>query len=452
MESGKTMTGMTVCKFGGTSVANSEQIKKVAGIIKSDKKRKIIVTSAPKGVTDLLIECANEFHESKRFPDFTFKKVKEIYDEIGENLELKDFAGSMLDELKNRVYFPIENKKDYADYIKSWGEYSNAKIISAYLNRIGIESRFGSPKEVGLYVSQKFGDARVLEESYENIRKNLRGLKEVLLFPGFYGMTKTDKYATFTRGGSDLTGSLLAASVGASVYENWTDQDGIRNADPKVVKTPMQIKEITYKEIRELAYMGFKVFHAEAMIPAMTRGIPIKIKNTNNPKEKGTLIANKRKLTKTPIIGVAAKNDFCVFNVEKLMMDKEVGFGRRLLEIFESEEISYEHSPSGIDSVSVILDQTQLDKELVEKIKEKIMEELHPDNVTVEYDKCLISVVGDSLKAASGVISRITGALAKKKINIEMINQGASEISTILGLDKKDCDAAVNAIYNEFFK
>ncbi len=446
------MNDVIVCKFGGSSVANSSQIKKIAEIIRADKSRKVVVVSAPKGVTDELINAAKKYFETKIFPSKEFQKIKEIYDEIGANLSIKKTTDEALNELKSRITSGVSQKKQYEDLVKSWGEYSNAKVISEYFNKAKIPSVFMTPDDVGLYVTEDFGNAKVLKESYQNISDSLSKLKKVVLFPGFYGKTKNNKTATFSRGGSDLTGSILASAIHAKVYENWTDQDGIRKADPRIVKNPEKIEEITYKEIRELAYMGFKVFHAEAMIPAMHKQIPINIKNTNNPSEKGTFIVNSRQVkTSEPIIGVASRNHFCVFNVEKILLDQEVGFGRRLLEIFEESGLSYEHSPSGIDSISVILDETQLTPELTKEIISKIKSNLNPDLVSVEQHKCLISVVGIGLKRTPGISARVTGALAKAKINIEIINQGASEISTIVGIDQKDSAKAVNIIYKEFF-
>lgn len=446
------MNNLIVCKFGGSSVANSVQIKKVADIIKSNKNRKVVVVSAPKGVTDLLISCANKYFETKVFPSKDFLKIKEVYDEIGKNLNVEKTTNETLQELKSRIISGISQKKQYDDLVKAWGEYSNAKLISEYFNKAKIPSVFMAPEDIGFYVTEDFGNAKVLKESYENINNSLSKIKKVVLFPGFYGKTKNNKTATFSRGGSDLTGSIIASSLNARIYENWTDQDGIRKADPRIVENPGKIEEITYKEIRELAYMGFKVFHAEAMIPAMHKRIPINIKNTNNPKEKGTFIVNEREVKKTePIVGVASRNNFCIFNVEKILLDQEVGFGRRLLEIFEHSGLSYEHTPSGIDSMSVILDETQLTPNLINDIILKIKSNLNPDFVSVEQHKCLISVVGIVLKRTPGIAAKITGALAKVKINIEIMNQGASEISTIIGIDQKDSVKAVNAIYYEFF-
>lgn len=445
------MYNIKVCKFGGSSVANSNQIKKVFEIINSDKERKIVVVSAPKGVTDLLISIVKKSIVNESY-DSEFNKIKEIYYEIGTGLDVTLVCNNLLNELQTRIDFDKTNIKQYEDLIKAWGEYSNAKIISEYFNKADLATVFLTPDDVGLYVTEDFGNAKLLSESYENIKNNMTR-EEVILFPGFYGKTKNGNYATFSRGGSDLTGSILAAGVNAKVYENWTDQDGIRKADPRIVSCPCKIEEITYKEIRELAYIGFKVFHAEAMIPVMRAGIPINIKNTNNPYEKGTLIVNTRECkTCEPVIGIASRDNFVVFNLEKVLMEQQVGFGRKLLSIFEENGLSFEHAPSGIDSISIILDASQLNPKLTDVLIDKINKTLCPDSLSVEFDKCLISCVGLGLKRTPGIAAKITNALARSDINIEVLNQGASEISLMVGINKNDSTKAVNAIYSEFFK
>lgn len=444
------MKNIIVCKFGGSSVADSMQIKKAADIIKSDNRRKIIVVSAPKDVTDNLIACAKTAHKNI-FPNEELNKIKAIYNEIGQNLNIQRYTDEMLNRLKVRLKTKVGYYKKFEDYIKTWGEFSSAYIISRYLEQINIDSRLITPGDAGLFVSEDFGDAKILEESYKNLKKNLYEQNKVIIFPGFYGRTKNRNIAAFSRGGSDLTGALIAASIEAVLYENWTDKNGIRNADPRIVSKAKRIERITYREIRELAYIGFSVFHAEAMIPAMKKGISINIKNTNNPDNPGTLIVKDRDTKEGPVIGIASRNKFASFNIEKVLMDKEVGFGRKLLEIFENSGLSYEHFPSGIDSFSIIIDQTSLDDIMIKKIKERIMQKLNPDSIEVEKNKCLICVAGLGLKRTPGILSRITNSIANENINIEMLSQGGSEISLIMGLEDKSCKKAINAVYNEFF-
>ncbi len=446
------MNNLKVCKFGGSSVATASQIQKVAEIIGRDKERRIIVVSAPKGVTDLLIQCVKKFQAEKIFPEKEFEQIKNIYDQIGNGLNIEEQTTQVLEELRNRITTNNMSKRQYENFVKSWGEYSSAKIISAFLNKIGIASCFQRPDDVGFYVTEDFGNARLLVESYSNIKKAIRAEK-VIIFPGFYGITKNKTYATFSRGGSDLTGAILAAAVDAKIYEIWTDQDGIRRADPRIVANPEKIEEITYKEIRELSYMGFKVFHAEAMIPVMKKNIPINVRNTNNAENKGTMIVSARATSQEqPVVGIASRNNFAVFNVEKTLMDQEIGVGRKFLGIFEQNGLSYEHVPSGIDSMSLILDAVQLTKELEEKVIKDIKEELNPESVTVEHGKCLISVVGVHLNKNPQTVARIISSIASAKIKINILNQGASEMSIIIGVKETDAQKAVQAIYEEMFK
>ncbi len=440
-----------VCKFGGSSVANASQIKKVAEIVRSDNERRIVVVSAPKGVTDLLIQCTT-FSSEKIFPEKEFGQIQTIYDGIGNELGISKDTSLVIEELRTRITGNNMSKRQHEDFVKSWGEYSSAKIISVFFNKIGIPSCFLRPEDIGFYVTEDFGNAKLLPESYQNVKKAINGNK-VAVFPGFYGITKNNTYATFSRGGSDLTGSILAAAVQAKLYENWTDQDGIRKADPRIVPNPEKIEEITYKEIRELAYMGFKVFHAEAMIPVMKGNIPINVRNTNNPENSGTMIMNTRQVhEEQPIIGVASRNNFAVFNVEKILMDLEVGFGRKLLGIFEQKGLSYEHAPSGIDSMSVVLDATQLTTEIEENIVKDIKEDLNPESITVDHGKSLISVVGIAVNRNPETIARIISSVAHAGVSINILNQGASEMSIIIGVKESDAEKAVQAIYKELFK
>lgn len=444
------MNNIKVCKFGGSSVANASQIQKVAEIVRSDNARRIIVVSAPKGVTDLLIQCT-KFSSENIFPEKEFEQIKVIYQKIGTELGINKDTSLVLEELRTRITGNNMSRKQHEDFVKSWGEYSSAKIIAVFFNKIGILSCFQRPEDVGFYVTEDFGNAKILPESYQNVKQAMERNK-IIVFPGFYGITKNNTYATFSRGGSDLTGSILAAAVQAVIYENWTDQDGIRKADPRIVLNPQKIEEITYKEIRELAYMGFKVFHAEAMIPVMKGNIPINVRNTNNPENSGTMIMNVRQIQEEhPVIGVASRNNFAVFNVEKILMDLEVGFGRKLLGIFEQKGLSYEHAPSGIDSMSVVLDATQLTTETEENIIKDIKEDLNPESITVEHKKALISVVGIAVNKKPETIAKIISAVANAGVSINILNQGASEMSVIIGVTETDAEKAVQAIYSELF-
>ncbi|MFH1612134.1 MAG: aspartate kinase [bacterium] len=450
--------GIKVCKFGGSSVANSEQIKKVAEIILQDKKRKIIVVSAPgkinkneEKITDLLIKCANDYLQ-KNTISFCVDQIKERFLNIclGLNIDTKLAYEAENDLIKRLKTFFVDEKK-YLDSIKALGEEYSAKILADYLNNLGHKCKFVDPREVGLLVDENFGNANILESSYIAL-SCLKGIEEIVVFPGFYGYTQKGEIATFSRGGSDLTGSILANVVDAELYENFTDVDGLFAVDPYIIKNPVQIKEITYRELRELSCAGFTVFHDEAMYPVMKKNIPVEIKNTNNSFYEGTFVVPDRKLESGKIVGIACSKGFCSINVEKYLMNKEKGFGRKLLQILEEKNLSYEHTPSGVDNISVVLKQKQISKELFEEIKKEIFEKLNPDTVSLEHNIALISVVGEGMKHIPGMAFRATYNLAKVKVNIEMISQGASEISMIFGIKENDAEMAVNALYKAFFE
>lgn len=449
--------GIKVCKFGGSSVANSEQIKKVAEIILQDQKRKIIVVSAPgkvnkneEKITDLLIKSANDYWE-KNIISSCVDQIKEKFFNVCVGLNINtDLAYESEKDLIKRLKTSFNDQKKYLDSIKALGEEYSAKILANYLNNLGYQTKFVDPKQAGLLVDENFGNANILESSYTSLL-SLKEIKEIIVFPGFYGYTQKGEIATFSRGGSDLTGSILANVVNAELYENFTDVDGIFAVDPHIIKNAVQIKEITYRELRELSCAGFKVFHDEAMYPAMKKNIPVEIKNTNNPFHKGTFVVPYRTLESGKITGIACNKDFCSINVEKYLMNKEKGFGRKLLQILEEKSLSYEHAPSGVDNISVILKQEQISKELMEQIKKDIFEKLNPDTVSLEENIALISVVGEGMKHIPGMAFRATESLANVGVNIEMISQGASEISMFFGIKEEDAEIAVKALYQAFF-
>lgn len=323
-------------------------------------------------------------------------------------------------------------------------------MVAAYLNSTGQDAVYINPKDAGLLVSDEAGNAQVLPEAYDYLYR-LRERKEVVVFPGFFGYSKNGILVTFPRGGSDITGAILAAAVQAELYENFTDVDSVYAANPAIVKNPVEIKRMTYREMRELSYAGFSVFHDEALIPAFRNKIPVCVKNTNNPKSSGTLIVAEREYSLNPVIGIAADEGFATIYVRKYLMNREVGFGRRLLEILEDVSISYEHIPSGIDDTSVIIRQAQLTPALEQQIIERISQELEVDDVHIEHDFSMVMLVGEGMNNTVGVTARAATALANQQINIEMINQGSSETSLVFGIHQKDTDRAVQVLYNEFF-
>jgi len=448
---------MKVVKFGGTSLATAEQIKKVCNIVISDPQRRIIVVSAPGKrfkddikVTDLLIECAEKYLQTGN-ADNQLNAVLERYKQIASDLVLPGEIIEVIEsDLKKRLNGDISNKDKFMDSLKAAGEDNTAKLVAFYLKSIGVNAAYVDPAEAGLYLTDEYGNAQVLPESYQNL-KVLKERSELIIFPGFFGYSKSGDVVTFPRGGSDITGSILAAAVGAELYENFTDVDSVFAANPNIIDNPKPIKEITYREMRELSYAGFSVLHEETLAPVFKANIPVCIKNTNNPSAPGTIITPSRKDTEPHVTGIAGATGFCSIYVSKYMMNREVGFGRKLLQILEEEGISYEHTPSGIDNISVIINEKQLSKELEEKIMARIKNELSVDDVSITHDLALIIIVGEGMKNTIGMAARATRALSGASINIEMINQGSSEISIMFGVKADNCNKAVKALYDEFF-
>lgn len=448
---------MNVAKFGGSSLADAGQIKKVASIITADTDRKIIVVSAPgkrsgedTKVTDLLIHLGDTALAGKDTAE-ALHNVVERFRSITEELGLSEDMLTIIEkDLQERVDYKKDNPGRFLDQMKAAGEDNNAKVIAGYLQSLGIVSEYINPADAGLYVSDTPGNAQVLPESYDNLYK-LRERKGILIFPGFFGYSKQGELVTFSRGGSDITGSIVAAGIKADLYENFTDVDSVFAANPNVVKDPVAIKRMTYREMRELSYAGFAVFHDEALIPAFQKSIPVCVKNTNNPKTSGTMIISEREYALNPVIGIAADKGFSTLYVRKYLMNREVGFGRRLLSIIEDEGISYEHIPSGIDDTSVILDNSQLTAASEEKIIHRITEELGADDVYFEKGLAMIMLVGEGMHETVGIAARATKALMEKKINIEMINQGSSEVSLSFGIKEGQVDDAIRGLYEEFF-
>ncbi|MGI6561146.1 MAG: aspartate kinase [Clostridia bacterium] len=449
---------MKVAKFGGSSLADANQIKKVCKIITSDPERKIIVVSAPGKrfktdikVTDMLIQCA----EAMLTTGNADKEVKDViarFESIANDLAMSsDIIRVIYDDIMDRVNFSTEHKGKYIDNLKAAGEDNCAKLVAEYLNSIGIKAQYVSPKDAGLYLTESFGNARILPESYENLGK-LAHMDGIVVFPGFFGYTKNGNVVTFSRGGSDITGSILAAAVNADLYENFTDVDCIYAVNPNLVENPTAITELTYREMRELAYAGFSVFHEEALTPVYYSNIPVNVKNTNNPSAPGTTILPKLENPTRPVVGVAGDKGFCSIYVRKYLMNHEIGFGRKLLEILESEGISYEHSPTGIDDISVVIREKQLTEEIEKRLVQNIKEKLKPDDIYIQRGQALIMLVGEGCKNTIGIASKATKALADAGINIEMINQGSSEASIMFGIRGDRCNDAIVALYKAFFE
>jgi aspartate kinase len=451
------MFWMKVVKFGGSSLATGEQMEKVYNIVVADPKRKIVVVSAPgkrftgdDKVTDLLIECANQMVQGGKAEELA-ETVSGRYSDIVTALGLSPtITQKIYDDFVHVLNGDRRSLDRFMDAVKASGEDNTAKLMAAYFQELGLEASYINPKEAGLFVSDEPGNAQVLPESYERLF-SLREIPGIIVVPGFFGVNKNGEVVTFSRSGSDITGSILASGIKAELYENFTDVDAVYSVNPWIVRNPKEIRELTYREMRELSYAGFSVFHDEALVPAFKAKIPVNVKNTNNPAAPGTLIVNKRDNQNGPVTGIASDEGFCSIYVSKYLMNREIGFGRKLLQILEDFHIAYEHIPSGIDDISIILKQKQLNPVVEERIIERIKQELHADEVKVEHNLALLMVVGEGMRHNVGTTARASKALARAGVNIEMINQGSSEVSMMFGVKEVDETRAVQALYEEFF-
>lgn len=431
-----------VVKFGGSSLASAEQFKKVGEIIRSDKGRRFVIPSAPgkrfdkdTKVTDMLYACYALAEEGKEFTR-ELRQIEQRYNEIIEGLELKL-------SLENEFAVIRENFSNRAGraYAASRGEYLNGIIMADYL---GYE--FVDAAEVIVFKEDETFD---MDRTMVILEERLKELENVVI-PGFYGAGADGKVVTFSRGGSDITGSLVAAAIHADIYENWTDVSGFLVTDPRVVINPEVIETITYRELRELSYMGATVLHEDAIFPVRREGIPINIRNTNAPADRGTLIVESTcRKPKYTITGIAGKKGFASLNIEKDMMNSEVGFGRKVLEVFEENGISFEHMPSGIDTMTVFVHQSEFE-EKEQKVLSGIHRAVKPDSVELESDLALIAVVGRGMKSNRGTAGRIFSALSHANVNVKMIDQGSSELNIIIGVKNEDFEPAIQAIYDIF--
>lgn len=448
---------MKVCKFGGTSVASAQQIKKVASIIQADPSRRIVVVSAPgkrfsgdTKVTDLLIRLATAALSGEPV-QHALQSVIDRYTEIADELGLeRDIIDIIRADLSSRLRADPGQHDLYIDSIKAAGEDNSAKLIAAYFTSIGLTAEYVNPAKGGLFVNDPPERAQALPESYE-LLSALADKPVITVFPGFFGYTNDGMLRTFDRGGSDITGSILAAAIKAELYENFTDVDCVFAANPQVVENPVEIEQMTYREMRELSYAGFAVLHDEALMPVFRASVPLCIRNTNNPSAPGTMIVAERSSSSRPVTGISADSGFSTLYVSKYLMNREVGFGRKLLQILEDEEISYEHIPSGIDNLSVILRSHQLDSEKEARIVERVKHELHADDVHIRNDFSMIVLVGEGMNNHKGLTARASAAFARTDVNIEMINQGSSEVSLVFGILKADEEKILNELYQEFF-
>ncbi len=448
---------MKVVKFGGSSVANAEQISKIIRVVTADADRRIVVVSAPGKrsgddikVTDLLIALADAVLAGNDF-ESALHAVVDRYAEIQRDLDLPISVVETIEaDLRGRIETRGANDLQFMDAMKAAGEDCNARVIAEAFTKAGHPASYVNPGEAGMLLSDEFGNAEVLEESFKNLSA-LKDSKEIVIFPGFFGITKGGEVSTFPRGGSDITGAILAAAVKADVYENFTDVDSVCAMDPRVIDNPPAIDCMTYREMRELAYAGFGVFHDEAIIPAVHAEIPICIKNTNNPAAPGTMVVPKREPEHGSVVGISSASGFCSIYIDKYMMNREVGFGRRLLQILEEEGISFEHTPSGIDNMSVVLASANISDEKEAQVVSRIKSELKPDDISVEHGLALIMVVGEGMHYTPGMAAKATQAMSTAGVNLEMLNQGASEISMMFAVKEEDREKAIRALGTAFF-
>lgn len=448
---------MKVVKFGGSSLASATQLEKVFNIVKEDETRKYVVVSAPgkrnpedTKVTDALIKYYKEYTNGKDTSQ-SQEWIINRYRSITEELDLdEEIIEEISRDIKSLATLPKSDNTFLYDTFLAAGENNNAKLIAAYFVKKGLDAKYIHPKNAGIFVTSEPCNARILPSSYDKIEE-LSNHNEILVIPGFFGITKEGQVCTFSRGGSDITGSIIAAGVKADLYENFTDVDGIFAAHPGIIKHPRSIPELTYKEMRELAYAGFSVLHDEALVPAYRGKIPMVIKNTNNPKHPGTKIVLNHTDENVKVVGIAGDSGFVSINTTKYLMNREVGFGRKLLQILEDLNISWDHMPTGIDDLSVILRSKELTPIKEQEILKHLIQELQVDYAEIEHDLSIIMIVGENMKNQIGVTATATKALSENNINIQMISQGSSEVSIMFVVNQEQEKQAIKALYNVFF-
>ena len=437
--------GIKVCKFGGSSVADADQIAKVRSIVHADRDRRFIVVSAPgkrcdedRKITDLLYLCHEEAAQKLNFHE-AFGIIADRYRQIVRDLDL-DLA---IDEKLDEAAADISAPGSPPDLAASRGEYLSALVIAKALGYPFIDA-------AELVFFDRQGQLAA-STTYDATAGRLAAVERAVI-PGFYGLRPDGQVQTFSRGGSDITGAIVSRAVEASVYENWTDVSGLLMADPRIVDNPRTIETLTYRELRELSYSGATVLHEDAVFPVRAAGIPVHIRNTNEPEAAGTMIVRTDRCTDVvsgAITGIAGRKDFTVITVEKAMMNSEVGYGRRLLNVLEVHGINFEHLPSGIDTMSVVIADRELEGKL-DTVLDEIRHECHPDSLDVDAKMALIATVGRGMARAPGTAAKLFSALANAGVNMRMIDQGSSELNIIVGVDVDEYETAVRVIYQAF--
>lgn len=450
---------MKVVKFGGSSLADGQNVEQALNIVLSDPERRAIVVSAPGKrsdddikITDLLIKYAGMTFKSEDTNEIV-QNIFMRYQEIGHYFGLSDQELKVIKDillaLPNQTY---PNSSYLMAAFKAHGERLNARLIAMILQHQGVKSRFLDPTEAGLIVTGQPNDALVNPESYLNLDQIKIATGERIIFPGFFGITPSGNIATFSRGGSDITGAILARGFHADMYENFTDVNGIFAANPHIVDNPQSIKKMTYREMRELSYAGFSVFHDEALIPVIQGQIPINVKNTHEPDQPGTIIVPEKDFVPDNIItGVTSQKHFSALYLHKYLLNKEAGFTLRILQILYKHNVPYEHMPSGIDDITIIFNNDFLNDQLIDQICNEIQATINPDQLEWIDDYAIIMVVGEGMKKYHVVSRQILDSLGDHDISPRMINQGASQISMMIGTKKEKADEAVKIIYHQFF-
>ena len=439
---------LKVVKFGGSSLADAEHFRQVADIIKADPTRRFVIPSAPgkrfsadTKVTDMLYKCYDliKAHEDIEVIEAHYAKIVQRYTSIIDELGLDFDMSGEFEYVKNAMLHSAGR-----DYVASRGEYLNGIILAKYLSFSFIDA-----ENVIFFKDNGTFDQ---DKTNEVLRAELQ-MHDYAVIPGFYGCMPNGTIKTFSRGGSDITGSIVARAAGADLYENWTDVSGFMMTDPRIVENPCSIETITYRELRELSYMGATVLHEDAIFPVRYAGIPINIKNTNKPEDRGTMIVAEADGYDTEhiITGIAGKKGFSVITVEKDMMNSEIGFGLKLLETLEDFNLSFEHLPSGIDTMSLVISTAAI-QPCRDRLLSVLERRTHADSITVEDGVALIAVVGRGMVKARGTAARVFDALSEAGINIRMIDQGSCELNIIVGIDEHEYEKAICAIYNEFVK
>lgn len=450
---------MKVVKFGGSSLADGDSFAQAIKIITADPERRVIVTSAPgkrhagdAKVTDLLIKYARSVIDGQATDD-VLQQITDRYQAIANHFHLPaSQLTPIIDRLRDLPNGDYPNSQYLLAAFKAHGERSNAQLMALILNHLGYEARFVTPTAAGIRVSGTPNNASVIPETYSLLDQFTAKQSELLVFPGFYGITLAGHIATFSRGGSDITGAILARGLHADLYENFTDVDAIYAANPSVVDDPQPIRKMTYREMRELSYAGFSVFHDEALIPAIEGNVPINVKNTHHPEKPGTLIVPDKDFQPSDIVtGIVSGKHFAALYLHKYLLNKQTGFTLRILEILAKHHVSYEHMPSGIDDITIIMDRNLVDDQLIDTISNEIQEAVNPDRLEWINNYAITMVVGEGMRNRIGVINDILAPLAHNHIAVPMINQGASRISIMIGTDDQDADNAVRAIYHRFF-